>query len=174
MMSRRTSAWVEGRPGFWASWVQWLAMRRRCQRSKVSGVTSQPWRRRRGSAWAIAASIDRSSSLRSGRLFCLCKTPSWWRRTTISRSLERPVRTARRANDVRKRYKVRYTRSGSAGICPVQQPRSSFGDPQEYGATLCKRSAPTSPTASSTRQRHRSEYGSVRGSATIACACWVS
>jgi len=31
---------------------------------------------------------------------------SWWRNTTISRSFERPERTARRAIDARKRYKI--------------------------------------------------------------------
>ena len=71
MMSRRTSTWVDGRPGFWAGCVQYLAMRRRCQRSKVSGVTSHPWCHRRGSAWAIAASIDRSIDRhRCGQVLC--------------------------------------------------------------------------------------------------------
>ncbi len=46
--------------------------------------------------------------------------------------LDLPVRTAMRANDVRKRYKMRYTRSGSAEICHVQQPRPSFGHPPAF------------------------------------------
>jgi len=37
-------------------WVQCLAIRLRCQRSNVSGVTIQPWRSRRGRAAAIAPS----------------------------------------------------------------------------------------------------------------------
>ena len=48
MMSWRISVAVEGRPGARVGWVQWWAMRRRCQRSKVSGVTSQPVRQARG------------------------------------------------------------------------------------------------------------------------------
>ncbi len=108
-MSRRISTPVVGLPGVWTGWVQCLAMRRRCHRSRVSGVTSHPWRRDRGSAWAMAPSSDRSLSVSVGRLCGRRSTASWWRRTMISMSLERPDRTARRANDVRKRCKMRCT-----------------------------------------------------------------
>jgi hypothetical protein len=63
MMSRRASAAVGGRPGPAVGWVQWWAIRRRCQRRRVSGVTSQPRRRGRGSAAATAPSRVRSPSL---------------------------------------------------------------------------------------------------------------
>jgi hypothetical protein len=67
---------VAGRPGRRVGWVQWRAMRRRCHRSKVSGVTIQPDRRCRGSAAAMASSRVRSPSLIEGR--------SIWRRRTLS------------------------------------------------------------------------------------------
>jgi hypothetical protein len=50
-----------------------------------------------GSAAAIAPSRVWSSSLTTGWLVWRRKTVSWWRSTMISRSLERPERTARRA-----------------------------------------------------------------------------
>jgi len=101
---RRSSIAVGGRPGRRGlGWVQWRAMRLRCQRSSVSGVTIQPSRSRRGSAAATAPSRLRSSSLSSGRSICRRRTMSWWRSTTISRSLERPDRTVSRASAVRRR-----------------------------------------------------------------------
>jgi hypothetical protein len=48
----------------------------------------------------------------------------------ISMSFDRPERTARRASEARKRYGMRFTRSGSVRIFPVQQPRPSIGHPQ--------------------------------------------
>ena len=84
-------------------------MRRRCQPNSVSGVTSHPARLGRGSAAAIAPSKLRSASVISGRSTCRRSTPSWWRKTMISRSFERPDRTVSRASDARNRYKIRYT-----------------------------------------------------------------
>ena len=86
-------------------------MRRRCQRNSVSGVTSHPARLGRGSAAAIAPSKVRSASVSSGRSIWRRSTASWWRNTMISRSFERPERTASRASDARNRYKIRYTRT---------------------------------------------------------------
>ena len=114
MMRRRSSTEVQGRPGVRQGWVQWRAIRCRCQRSRVSGVTSQPARRRRGSAAAIAPSRARSSSARAGWLFSRCRTVSWWRNTMISRSFERPERTAKPANDTRNRYRMRHMGSQDA------------------------------------------------------------
>ena len=105
--SRRSFAEVDGRPGGRCGWVQCPAMRRRCQRNSVSGVTSHPARLGRGSAAAIAPSKLRS--VMSGRSTCRRSTPSWWRNTMISRSFERPDRTVSRASDARNRYKIRYT-----------------------------------------------------------------
>ncbi len=51
-----------------------------------------------------------SSSFRSGRSVWRCNTASWWRRTTISRSFERPERTARWARAESSRYRIRFTR----------------------------------------------------------------
>ena len=85
-------------------------MRRRCQRNSVSGVTSHPARLGRASAAAIAPSKLRSASVSAGRSICRRSTASWWRNTMISRSFERPERTASRASDARNRYKIRYTR----------------------------------------------------------------
>ena len=102
-ISWRSSTGVGGLPfGRTGGWVQCRAMRLRCQRSRVSGVTIRPCRSRRGSAAAIAPSSVRSSSLSTGRLFCRRSTVFSWRSTMISRSFERPVRTARRAREVRK------------------------------------------------------------------------
>ena len=84
-------------------------MRRRCQPNSVSAVTSHPARLGRGSAAAIAPSKLRSASVISGRSTCQRSTPSWWRKTMISRSFERPERTVSRASDARNRYKIRYT-----------------------------------------------------------------
>ena len=84
-------------------------MRRRCQRNSVSGVTSHPARLGRASAAAIAPSKLRSASLSSGRSIWRRSTASWWRNTMISRSFERPERTASRASDANNRYKIRYT-----------------------------------------------------------------
>jgi len=47
-----------------------------------------------GSAAAMAPSRVRSPSLSDGRSICRRRTESWWRNTTVSRSLERPERTA--------------------------------------------------------------------------------
>ena len=101
-------------------------------------MTSQPARSRRGSAWPIAASRLRSFSVSVGRLCWRLSTWSWWRRTMISMSFERPDRTARRANVVRKRYRMRFTRSGSVRILTVQQPRPSIGHPQVLTLHSCK------------------------------------
>ena len=65
----------------------------------------------RASAAAIAPSKLRSASVSSGRSTCRRSTASWWRNTTISRSFERPDRTASPASDARNRYKIRYTRT---------------------------------------------------------------
>ena len=70
--SWRFSAVVGGRPAGRMGWVQWRAIRRRCQRSRVSGVTSQPARCDRGKAAATAPSRARSTSASAGRLFFLC------------------------------------------------------------------------------------------------------
>ena len=110
-MRRRSSAAVGGRPGGRCGWVQCRAMRRRCQRNSVSGVTSQPARLGWRSAAATAPSRARSPSLSAGRLIWRRRTVSWWRNTMISRSFERPDRTANRASDARNRYKIRYTRT---------------------------------------------------------------
>ena len=109
--SRRSSAEVDGRPGGRCGWVQCRAMRRRCQRNSVSGVTSHPARLGRASAAAIAPSKLRSASVSSGRSICRRSTASWWRNTMISRSFERPEHTVSRASDARNRYKIRYTRN---------------------------------------------------------------
>ena len=114
MMRRRSSTEVQGRPGVRQGWVQWRAIRCRCQRSSVSGLTSQPARRRRGRAAAIAPSRARSSSASAGRLFSRRRTVSWWRSTMISRSFERPERTVKRANEARNRYRMRHIGSQDA------------------------------------------------------------
>ena len=56
----------------------------------------------------MAPSRVRSSSARAGRLFCRCRTVSWWRSTMNSRSFECPERTANRANEARNRYRTRH------------------------------------------------------------------
>ena len=76
--SRRSSAEVDGRPCGRSGWVQCRAMRRRCQRNSVSGVTSHPARLGRANAAAIAASKLRSASVNSGRSTCRRSTASWW------------------------------------------------------------------------------------------------
>ena len=110
MMRRRSSTDVHGRPGARQGWVQWRAMRRRCLRGRVSGVTSQPARGGPGNAAAMAPSRARSSSAMAGRLYWRCRTVSWCRNTMISRSFERPERTAKRANDTSNRYRQELAR----------------------------------------------------------------
>ena len=70
------------------------------------GVAAGPFR-----SLAVArrdgAERVRSSSASAGRLFCRCRTLSWWRSTMISRSFECPERTAKRANDTSNRYRMR-------------------------------------------------------------------
>ena len=95
-------------PGGRCGWVQRRTMRRRCRRNSVSGVTSHPTRFARGSAAAIAPSKLRSASVITGRSTCRRNTPSWWRNTMVSRSFERPERTAKRANDTSNRYRIRH------------------------------------------------------------------
>ena len=92
MMSRRISVPVDGRPG---------------ERAGCAGCPGYPVHVVK--AWAIAPSRDRSPSVRTGRSTWRRSTMSSWRNTMISTSLERPERTARRANNARKRYKMRYT-----------------------------------------------------------------
>ena len=99
------------RPGGRCGWVQCRAMRRRCQRNSVSGVTSHPARLGRGSAAAIAPSKLRSASVSSGRSTWRRSTASWWCNTMISSSFQRPDRTVSRASDARNRYKIQYTRT---------------------------------------------------------------
>ena len=50
-------------------------------------------------ATATAPKRARSSSASCGRLLRRCSTPSWCRRTMISRSFERPLRTASRTSN---------------------------------------------------------------------------
>ena len=129
--SRRGSADVDGRPGGRCGWVQCRAMRRRCQRNSVSGVTSHPARLGRGSAAAIAASKVRSVSVSSGRSTWRRNTASWWRNTIISRFFERPDRTVSRASDARNRYKIRYTRiQDRPSSLQVNAHDRVFGTPQ--------------------------------------------
>ena len=101
-------------------------MRRRYQRNKVSSVTSQPARCRRGKAAATAPSRARSSSASAGRLFCRCRTASWWRSTMISRSFECPERTAKRANDTSNRYRTRHMGPRMASVAPVEGATTEF------------------------------------------------
>ena len=117
-MSRRSSVEVGGRPGGRWGWVQCRAMRRRCQRSSVSGVTSQPTRRGRGSAAAIAPSRLLSLSLRVGRLIWRRSTASWWRNTMISRSFERPSARPARASAARNRYRTRVHEAPASAASP--------------------------------------------------------
>ena len=79
------------------------AMRRRCQRNKVSGATSQPARCGRGRAAATAPSRVRFSSAGCDRSPRRCSTPNWCRRTMNPRSFERPLHTASRASNARNR-----------------------------------------------------------------------
>ena len=128
MLRRRSSTEVQARPGARQGWVQWRAMRRRRQRSRVSGVTSQPARCGRGNAAAMAPSRARSSSASAGRLFWRCRAVSWWRNTMISRSLERPERTAKRANDTSNRYRMRHIGPQDASAsCLVSAPDHILG-----------------------------------------------
>ena len=62
----------------------------------------------RGKAVATAPSRARSSSASADRWFCRRRTASGWRSTMISRSFERPERTAKRANDPSNRYRTRH------------------------------------------------------------------
>ena len=57
---------------------------------------------------------------------------------------------SRRASDVRKPDKMRFTRSGSVGFCPVQQLRPSFGHPhrQSINATAPFRVRPVAGAVS--------------------------
>jgi hypothetical protein len=129
MISRRSSGAVDGRPRVRVGWVQWRATRRRCQRNSVSGVTSHPWRWGRGSAWAIAAGSDRSSSVTCRRCVVRLSTASWWRSTMISRSSERPDRTASRASEARNRYKMRHTYTSIARNDARHRPRPQYWAP---------------------------------------------
>ena len=52
-------------------------------------------------SWVVGRHVDHKSAQRYGGGWS-----SWWRKTMISRSLERPERTAKRAIDARKRYKI--------------------------------------------------------------------
>lgn len=140
-----------GRPGG-VGWVQCLATRRRCQRSRVSGVTIQPSRRRRGSAAAIAPSRLRSSSVSSGRSIWRRNTASWWPSTTISRSFERPERSARRASAPRNRYKMQHAtlqhRPASSQVNPHDR---VFGTHRPWKRPDDRRSTRASRTSSNTR-----------------------
>ena len=113
-------------------------MRRRCQRNSVSAVTSHPARLGRGSAAAIAPSKLRSASVISGRSTCRRSTPSWWRKTMISRSFERPDRTVSRASDARNRYKIRYT---------TNQHRPASRQVNDHGRVSGTHRAPAGPEA---------------------------
>ena len=71
--------------------------------------------RRHKAAAAMAPSRARSSSASAGRLFCRCRTASERRSTMISRSFERPERTAKRANDTSNRYRIRHIEPQDVG-----------------------------------------------------------
>src|SRR5439155_15795831 len=66
---------------------QWRAAIRRCQRSKVSGVTKNERHPERGSTRLNAASNARSAGRSAGRCTWRRRTPSSWRSTRISTSL---------------------------------------------------------------------------------------
>ena len=131
-LARRTTSWrssasMGGRPvRRVGGWVQCLAIRWRCHRSRVSGVTIQPWRSWRGSVAAMAPSRVRSSSMSAGRPIWRRSTVFWWRSTMSSRSLDRPERTASRARSIRSRWRMRDTSNQDGGICPGQHPRATF------------------------------------------------
>ena len=79
-------------------------------------------------AAATAPSRARSSSASAGRLFCRCRTVSWWRSTMISRSFERPERTASRASNARNRYRMRHIGPQDASAsCLVSAPDRILG-----------------------------------------------
>jgi hypothetical protein len=90
---------MRGRPTRRGGWVQWRAMRSRCQRNNVSGLTRTTDQHRRSRYHASAASSARSAAVANrGRLVWRRSTASWWRRTRMSMSLEQFGR-AREAQD---------------------------------------------------------------------------
>ena len=127
---------VQGRPRARHGWVQRRAILRRRQRSKVSGATSQPARCGRDRAAATAPTSARSSSARAGRLFYRRRTASWWRNTMISRSFERPERTAKRANDTSNRYRMRHIGPQDASASCLVSAHDRIVGTHSLGATM--------------------------------------
>ena len=76
----------------------------------------------------------RSHPPRAGRLFWRCRTVSWWRSTMISRSFERPKRTAKRCDDTTNRYRTRHIGPQDASAsCLVSAPDHILGPHRVFG-----------------------------------------
>jgi hypothetical protein len=92
---------IGGRPGRACGYVRRRAIRSRCQRSSVPGVTKKIGQRARGSGRDSVASTTRSAGCSFGRCTWRRSTATWWRRTRSSTSLapsSRAVCPPRRGN----------------------------------------------------------------------------
>ena len=89
----RTSSATGGRPGA-LGYVHVLLTRRRCQASRVPGVTIRCSRRRPGSSPAKAASTARSAQRGLGRATCRRKIATSCRGTRISASFTASLRAS--------------------------------------------------------------------------------
>ena len=107
----------------------------------VFSGTHKPGRCGRDRAAATAPSRARSSSASAGRLFCRCRTAIWWRSTMISRSFERPERTASRAGNARNRYRMRHMRSQDGARNPWSASTTEFWAPTRYTLSCVPASA---------------------------------
>jgi hypothetical protein len=79
--AKRSTSWrmrssTSGRPALLRGCVHLRRTSSRCQRSRVCGVTPNPWRRRGGSRRASAASNARSAGRSNGRRCCRPSTAS--------------------------------------------------------------------------------------------------
>jgi hypothetical protein len=106
--SSRTSSGIEGRPAVFG-WVHLFLIRRRCQASRVPGVTIRCRRRRAGSSRARAAITARSAQSGFGRSTWRRRTATSCRSTRISASFELSLR-ARSANQPNSLTMRRYVR----------------------------------------------------------------
>ena len=117
----RISSLIGGRP-FWRGWVQWRRSSRRCQASRVAGVTSLWARTAVGSSWASADRTARSGQDNRGRPFsCRLSTATSWRSARTSASTAVSLRTSR-PRPPTTRIIIRYTsRSNTPSIVTVDR-----------------------------------------------------
>jgi len=142
----RTSSSMGGRPGWWG-YVHFLQTSRRCQASRVAGVTIRCARSSRGSRRASAESTTRSGHDGRGLPTWRRSTATSCRRTKISTFLAALVRASNASQPstfTKLRYRIRIATAGDHALPPGVSVRAGHHAHEGSGAGA----APSSPPPS--------------------------